>query len=167
LSTSFTLDTPDVKSSSFPLEIPNSTSKEWRLVGYPRQLQPTFYTYAASDQLFSTAECFYKPSPGSDPPLSPILSHVPTLATATLSIPPLSWSDWQAAYISIATGLSKFRLTSLVVTTALAGYALAAATPFASEAFINNPLTTGLFLALGTGLTSAAANTINQVGKRS
>jgi len=51
-------------------------------------------------------------------------------------------------------GLSKSRLTGLVVVTAMAGYALApaafAVVPFAS-------------LTLGTALTSASANTINQI----
>lgn len=49
--------------------------------------------------------------------------------------------------------LSKFRLTSLVVMTSMAGYALAPA-PF--------ELTTFALCAVGTGLISAAANSINQ-----
>ncbi|XP_052757444.1 protoheme IX farnesyltransferase, mitochondrial [Galleria mellonella] len=49
--------------------------------------------------------------------------------------------------------LSKFRLTSLVVMTSMAGYALAPA-PFC--------LTTFALCAAGTGLVSAAANSINQ-----
>ncbi|KAL4714116.1 hypothetical protein ACJJTC_008470 [Scirpophaga incertulas] len=49
--------------------------------------------------------------------------------------------------------LSKFRLTSLVVMTSMAGYALAPA-PF--------ELTTFAMCAVGTGLVSAAANSINQ-----
>ncbi|KAG6459242.1 protoheme IX farnesyltransferase, mitochondrial [Manduca sexta] len=49
--------------------------------------------------------------------------------------------------------LSKFRLTSLVVMTSMAGYALAPA-PF--------ELTTFALCAAGTGLVSAAANSINQ-----
>ncbi|KAL0841834.1 hypothetical protein ABMA28_014075 [Loxostege sticticalis] len=49
--------------------------------------------------------------------------------------------------------LSKFRLTSLVVMTSMAGYALAPA-PF--------ELTTFALTAVGTGLVSAAANSINQ-----
>ncbi|XP_012550836.2 protoheme IX farnesyltransferase, mitochondrial isoform X1 [Bombyx mori] len=49
--------------------------------------------------------------------------------------------------------LSKSRLTSLVVLTSMAGYALAPA-PF--------QLTTFAFCAVGTGLVSAAANSINQ-----
>ncbi|CAB3234616.1 unnamed protein product [Arctia plantaginis] len=49
--------------------------------------------------------------------------------------------------------LSKFRLSSLVVMTSMAGYALAPA-PF--------NLTTFALCAVGTGLTSAAANSINQ-----
>ncbi|GFT23405.1 protoheme IX farnesyltransferase, mitochondrial [Nephila pilipes] len=51
-------------------------------------------------------------------------------------------------------GLSKFRLTGLVVITTLAGYGMA---PGAFE-----PITL-LCMVLGTGLTSAAANTVNQV----
>ncbi len=51
-------------------------------------------------------------------------------------------------------GLSKSRLTGLVVVTAMAGYALAPA-PFAAGSF--------LCLSLGTALTSAAANTVNQI----
>ncbi|VVC89752.1 unnamed protein product [Leptidea sinapis] len=49
--------------------------------------------------------------------------------------------------------LSKFRLTSLVVMTSMAGYALAPA-PF--------DLTTFVLCATGTGLVSAAANSVNQ-----
>ncbi|CAH1646246.1 unnamed protein product [Spodoptera littoralis] len=49
--------------------------------------------------------------------------------------------------------LSKFRLSSLVVMSSMAGYALAPA-PF--------DLTTFALCAIGTGLTSAAANSINQ-----
>lgn len=49
--------------------------------------------------------------------------------------------------------LSKFRLTSLVVMSSMAGYAIAPA-PF--------DLTTFALCAVGTGLTSAAANSINQ-----
>ncbi|CAG9585734.1 unnamed protein product [Danaus chrysippus] len=49
--------------------------------------------------------------------------------------------------------LSKFRLTSLVVMTSMAGYALAPA-PF--------DLTTFTLCAIGTGLVSSAANSINQ-----
>lgn len=51
-------------------------------------------------------------------------------------------------------GLSKFRLTGLVVITTLAGYGMA---PGAFE-----PITL-LCMVLGTGLTSAAANAVNQV----
>ena len=51
-------------------------------------------------------------------------------------------------------GLSKSRLTGLVVVTAMAGYALAPA-PFAVGSFLS--------LSLGTALTSASANSINQI----
>ncbi|ODN03645.1 Protoheme IX farnesyltransferase, mitochondrial [Orchesella cincta] len=51
-------------------------------------------------------------------------------------------------------GLSKSRLTGLVVVTAMAGYALAPAS-FAVGPFLS--------LSLGTALTSAAANTVNQI----
>lgn len=51
-------------------------------------------------------------------------------------------------------GLSKSRLTGLVVVTAMAGYALAPA-PFALDSFLS--------LSIGTALTSASANTVNQI----
>jgi len=51
-------------------------------------------------------------------------------------------------------GLSKSRLTGLVVVTAMAGYALAPAS-FAVGPFLS--------VSLGTALTSAAANTVNQI----
>ncbi|XP_053957971.1 protoheme IX farnesyltransferase, mitochondrial isoform X2 [Anastrepha obliqua] len=56
-------------------------------------------------------------------------------------------------FISSSKKLSKFRLTSLVVVTAMSGYAMAPA-PF--------DLCTFLACSLGTGLVSAAANAINQ-----
>uniref|UniRef100_A0A183SVJ4 Protoheme IX farnesyltransferase, mitochondrial n=1 Tax=Schistocephalus solidus TaxID=70667 RepID=A0A183SVJ4_SCHSO len=65
--------------------------------------------------------------------------------------------------ISVCAALSKARLTGLVVSTALAGCTLAAPTSFASEAFLAHPAAMTFSLALGTGLTSAAANTINQI----
>nr|VZI16041.1 unnamed protein product [Spirometra erinaceieuropaei] len=65
--------------------------------------------------------------------------------------------------ISVCAALSKARLTGLVVSTALAGCTLAAPTSFASEAFLAHPAAMMFALALGTGLTSASANTINQI----
>lgn len=62
----------------------------------------------------------------------------------------LSTKDLLKCYL----GLSKSRLTGLVVITAMAGYALAPA-PFAIDSFAS--------LTLGTALTSASANTVNQI----
>eukprot|EP00118_Oscarella_pearsei_P018025 m.182113 g.182113 ORF g.182113 m.182113 type:complete len:367 (+) comp39285_c0_seq28:51-1151(+) len=61
----------------------------------------------------------------------------------------LSWKRLPKFYLQ----LSKFRLTGLVVTTAMAGYAIA---PGPLE------LSTLAWLSLGTGLCSASANAINQ-----
>ncbi|XP_018798029.1 PREDICTED: protoheme IX farnesyltransferase, mitochondrial isoform X2 [Bactrocera latifrons] len=59
----------------------------------------------------------------------------------------------QLKHMSYFQKLSKFRLTSLVVITAMSGYALAPA-PFELYSFLS--------CSLGTGLVSAAANAINQ-----
>ncbi len=67
-------------------------------------------------------------------------------------------------FVGTCAALSKARLTGLVVSTALAGCALAAPTQFACEAFLAHPATSLIALGVGTGLTSGAANTINQVG---
>ncbi|VDP91957.1 unnamed protein product [Echinostoma caproni] len=75
-----------------------------------------------------------------------------------------SHSSWtQPAFLPIVAGLSKARLSGLVVSTAMVGCALAASTTLATPAFLLHPYSTLLCLAMGTGLTSAAANTINQV----
>lgn len=66
-------------------------------------------------------------------------------------------------YASIAAGLSKARLTGLVVSTALVGCGLAASTSMVSPEFLENCYSTTICLALGTTLTSSAANSINQV----
>ncbi|XP_018652628.1 putative protoheme IX farnesyltransferase [Schistosoma mansoni] len=66
-------------------------------------------------------------------------------------------------YASIAAGLSKARLTGLVVSTALVGCGLAASTSMVSPEFLENCYSTVICLALGTTLTSSAANTINQI----
>lgn len=71
----------------------------------------------------------------------------------------LSWK--QAA--DIAGSLSKFRLSTLVVCTAVVGCTLAASTSLAIPSFLAHPYLNILLLALGTGLTSASANTINQI----
>jgi hypothetical protein len=62
----------------------------------------------------------------------------------------LNYSKLPLHYLS----LSKSRLTGLVVVTAMAGYAMAPAT------FVLGPFAA---LAIGTALTSASANTINQI----
>ncbi|KAL3313159.1 Protoheme IX farnesyltransferase, mitochondrial [Cichlidogyrus casuarinus] len=67
-----------------------------------------------------------------------------------------NWSD--AAY-----GLSKFRLTSFVVMSAIAGAGLAAPTGLASQEFLAHQPLTLFSLIMGTGLASACANTINQI----
>ncbi|CAH8532415.1 unnamed protein product [Schistosoma turkestanicum] len=66
-------------------------------------------------------------------------------------------------YGSIAAGLSKARLTGLVVSTALVGCGLAASTSMVSPEFLEHCYSTTACLALGTTLTSSAANSINQI----
>ncbi|TPP56323.1 Protoheme IX farnesyltransferase mitochondrial [Fasciola gigantica] len=68
-----------------------------------------------------------------------------------------------AIAMQIAAGLSKARLSGLVVSTAIAGCALAAPTSLVTPEFLLHPYQTLICLAIGTGLTSAAANTINQI----
>ncbi|VDM23040.1 unnamed protein product [Hydatigera taeniaeformis] len=65
--------------------------------------------------------------------------------------------------VGVWAALSKARLTGLVVSTALAGCALAAPSPLVCEAFLAHPATSILALGVGTLLTSASANSINQV----
>ncbi|VDK20378.1 unnamed protein product [Taenia asiatica] len=66
-------------------------------------------------------------------------------------------------WMSVWAALSKARLTGLVVSTALAGCALAAPSPLVCEAFLAHPATSLLALGVGTMLTSASANSINQI----
>ncbi|TNN06276.1 Protoheme IX farnesyltransferase [Schistosoma japonicum] len=66
-------------------------------------------------------------------------------------------------YASIAAGLSKTRLSGLVVSTALVGCGLAASTSMVSSEFLEHCYRTTICLALGTALTSSAANSINQI----
>ncbi|TGZ69772.1 hypothetical protein CRM22_003552 [Opisthorchis felineus] len=65
--------------------------------------------------------------------------------------------------LEVAAGLSKARLSLLVVSTAVVGCVLAASTSLTSPLFLAHPYRTILCLIVGTGLTSAAANTINQI----
>ncbi|KAA0194770.1 Protoheme IX farnesyltransferase, partial [Fasciolopsis buskii] len=64
--------------------------------------------------------------------------------------------------MEVVAGLSKARLSGLVVSTAVVGCALAAPTSLVTPEFLLHPYQTLICLAVGTGLTSAAANTINQ-----
>ncbi|KAH9277879.1 Protoheme IX farnesyltransferase, mitochondrial [Echinococcus granulosus] len=66
-------------------------------------------------------------------------------------------------WVGVWMALSKARLTGLVVSTALAGCALAAPSPLVCEAFLAHPAASLLALGLGTTLTSASANSINQI----
>lgn len=94
------------------------------------------------------------PAPTASAPIS--ADFIPLLTVRSLL---LSWK--QAA--DIAGSLSKFRLTSLVVCTAVVGCTLAASTSLAIPSFLAHPYLNILLLALGTGLTSACANTFNQI----
>jgi len=86
-------------------------------------------------------------------------SQIPA-ASLNLSDEGTQARQWPAVFAA----LSKARLTGLVVSTALAGCALAAPTPFATATvFLSHPGTSLLGLCVGTGLTSAAANTVNQM----
>ncbi|KAF8570521.1 hypothetical protein P879_05773 [Paragonimus westermani] len=76
-----------------------------------------------------------------------------------------SVSESVRQWLTIAAGLSKARLSLLVVSTAVVGCILAASTTLASPVFLAHPVQTAVCLAIGTGLTSAAANTVNQVSK--
>ncbi|CAL8069128.1 unnamed protein product [Calicophoron daubneyi] len=67
------------------------------------------------------------------------------------------------AQLFIAAGLSKARLSCLVLFTAVVGCGLAASTSLTSPLFLDHPIRTIICLALGTGLTSAAANSVNQI----
>ncbi|CAH8600590.1 unnamed protein product [Heterobilharzia americana] len=66
-------------------------------------------------------------------------------------------------YASIAAGLSKARLSGLVVSTALVGCGLAASTSLVLPEYVEHCYRTTMCLALGTMLTSSAANTVNQI----
>ncbi|VUZ52398.1 unnamed protein product [Hymenolepis diminuta] len=66
-------------------------------------------------------------------------------------------------WIGVWAVLSKARLTGLVVSTALAGCALAAPSPLVCEAFLAHPAGSLFALVVGTTLTSASANSINQI----
>uniref|UniRef100_A0A6P7GQA7 Protoheme IX farnesyltransferase, mitochondrial n=1 Tax=Diabrotica virgifera virgifera TaxID=50390 RepID=A0A6P7GQA7_DIAVI len=82
-------------------------------------------------------------------PLSELLPHKPKVAPAWQVTPSTDSSNLVKHYMK----LSKIRLTSLVVITSMAGYAVAPA-PF--------EITTFLLCTAGTGLLSAAANATNQ-----
>lgn len=94
------------------------------------------------------------------------MNVVPSLSTdsirsRTQNHDSLSLRRW----VSVWAALSKVRLTGLVVSTALAGCALAAPSSptLLCEAFLQHPAASLLALGLGTTLTSASANSINQV----
>ncbi|KAM7533705.1 hypothetical protein Aperf_G00000124867 [Anoplocephala perfoliata] len=72
---------------------------------------------------------------------------------------PQSLVSWMSVWMA----LSKARLTGLVVSTALAGCVLATPSPLVCEAFLVHPATSLLALGVGTTLTSASANSINQI----
>lgn len=84
------------------------------------------------------------------PYISPLRLVNATDPNVLNKVAPLDVKDLLKCYL----GLSKSRLTGLVVVTAMAGYALAPAS-FALSSFLS--------LSLGTALTSAAANTVNQI----
>lgn len=65
--------------------------------------------------------------------------------------------------LEVVAGLSKARLSLLVVSTAVVGCVLAASTSLTSPLFLAHPYRTLLCLIIGTGLTSAAANALNQI----
>ncbi|VDO07162.1 unnamed protein product [Rodentolepis nana] len=88
----------------------------------------------------------------------PVQSKVLTPARRTQK--PQSLIGW----IGVWAALSKARLTGLVVSTALAGCALAAPSPLVCGTFLAHPAASLLALVVGTTLTSASANSINQVG---
>uniref|UniRef100_A0A5K3EPB4 Protoheme IX farnesyltransferase, mitochondrial n=2 Tax=Mesocestoides corti TaxID=53468 RepID=A0A5K3EPB4_MESCO len=87
----------------------------------------------------------------------------PPMAGVGILPKPLARGKSLARLVGVCAALSKARLTGLVVSTALAGCALAAPTPFACEAFLSHPAASLLALGVGTALTSAAANAINQI----
>ncbi|KAK4468271.1 hypothetical protein MN116_008424 [Schistosoma mekongi] len=94
-------------------------------------------------------------------PLMMTSSTCPTTVGLVLTQPPAVLVFKH--YASIAAGLSKARLSGLVVSTALVGCGLAASTSMVSSEFLEHCYRTTICLALGTALTSSAANSINQI----
>nr|CDS26648.1 protoheme IX farnesyltransferase [Hymenolepis microstoma] len=87
----------------------------------------------------------------------PVQSKLLTPARCTQK--PQSLVGW----VGVWAALSKARLTGLVVSTALAGCALAAPSPLVCGTFLAHPAASLLALVIGTTLTSASANSINQI----
>ncbi|KAF6768235.1 hypothetical protein AHF37_12190 [Paragonimus kellicotti] len=108
------------------------------------------------------------PDPSSACPESSATRHLAAPVPTELINPVLtvhSVSDSVRKWLTVAAGLSKARLSLLVVSTAVVGCTLAASTTLASPVFLAHPVQTVVCLAIGTGLISAAANTVNQVSK--
>ncbi|KAF5398651.1 Protoheme IX farnesyltransferase mitochondrial [Paragonimus heterotremus] len=106
------------------------------------------------------------PDPRSACPDSSVMRNLAAPVPTELINPVLtvhSVSGSVRKWLTIAAGLSKVRLSSLVVSTAVVGCTLAASTTLASPVFLAHPVQTAVCLAIGTGLVSAAANTVNQI----
>ncbi|KER21384.1 hypothetical protein T265_10288 [Opisthorchis viverrini] len=97
---------------------------------------------------------------GTDPPVTS--SVCPILASPDQILVPTFPQSLTRSF-EVAAGLSKARLSLLVVSTAVVGCVLAASTSLTSPLFLAHPYRTLLCLIVGTGLTSAAANTVNQI----
>ncbi|CAL8094021.1 unnamed protein product [Orchesella dallaii] len=114
-------------------DIPNSNNAN-------PQLPPQYYPLTVAETILSVRNPYNKP-------VTLINATDPAVLEQAIK---LDAKNLVKCYL----GLSKSRLTGLVVVTAMAGYALAPAS-FAVGPFLS--------LSLGTALTSAAANTVNQI----
>ncbi|VDP32126.1 unnamed protein product, partial [Schistosoma margrebowiei] len=149
------------QSESLPHQLPGSlTDQNTSTVDV--ECENHFCTAEKSQSLGSTSVNKWVSSPlvTSSSPFSPS-TPCPTTVDLVLTQPPAVLLFKH--YASIAAGLSKARLTGLVVSTALVGCGLAASTSMVSPEFLENCYSTTICLALGTTLTSSAANSINQI----
>ncbi|KAG5454649.1 Protoheme IX farnesyltransferase, mitochondrial [Clonorchis sinensis] len=159
------LGAPISQISLTPTSVPQSTTDR----GIPLEsLSVTVgsHTFPEEDSLPSLNNSFLYSTTGSrermatDPPVTSSVCPVLTSPEQIL-VPTIPQSLNRS--LEVAAGLSKARLSLLVVSTAVVGCVLAASTSLTSPLFLAHPYRTILCLIVGTGLTSAAANTVNQI----
>ncbi|CAH8594928.1 unnamed protein product [Schistosoma curassoni] len=150
------------QSESLPYQLPGSLTDQTDTSTVDVECKNHFCTAEKSQSLGSTSVNKWASSPlvTSSSSFSPS-TPCPTTVDLVLTQPPAVLLFKH--YASIAAGLSKARLTGLVVSTALVGCGLAASTSMVSPEFLENCYSTTICLALGTTLTSSAANSINQI----